>query len=256
LTAVNFTEQAAGPSASFLPETPPKLRTDLALRMPDRVLVIAPNGSDRRTYLLPQEVRRRPFSFYELSNQTALVIAGSFSFGESKYRLLWIDPAGNVIRREEVIARERTAWGEPTTRTWVDATAMPAPVALAALFATELAAGFQWSGEELSASEAVAAAFAVGWPALATVVVLSAGLTILVWRRQRRYAASGTLIWMAFVLLGGFPGLFAYRFHRRWSVLAACPACGQRAPRDRDACAHCGTEFPAPAPKGTEVFAA
>jgi ribosomal protein L32 len=90
---------------------------------------------------------------------------------------------------------------------------------------------------------------------LIVVTVLSAGLAIVVWRRQRRYGAAGTALWMIFVVLGGLPGLLAYRFHRRWPVLQACPACGETVPRDRDACAHCGAEFPSPAPKGIEVFA-
>ena len=256
LMAVNLVEQAAEASAPLVPRTPSELRTYVALRTPDRVLVIHPSRAERRTYLLPEEVRRRAFEFYELNNQRVLLIDYHATFGERTYRLLWIDPAGKVIRREDVLGFEGTTWDKATTRTWVDAAAMSAPVALAALFATELAAGFRGPGEEMSASEAVAAAFSVGWPALAAVVVLSAGLTILVWRRQRRYATAGTLLWMGFVLLGGVPGLLAYRFHRRWPVLEACPACGELVPRDRDACAECGAEFPAPAPKGTEVFAA
>ena len=56
-------------------------------------------------------------------------------------------------------------------------------------------------------------------------------------------------------LLTGLPGLVGYLFHRRWPVLEACPACGRTVPRDRDACAACGTEFPPPPLKGIEVFA-
>jgi predicted amidophosphoribosyltransferase len=60
---------------------------------------------------------------------------------------------------------------------------------------------------------------------------------------------------VTFVFILGVPGLLAYRFHRRWPVLEACPACKQDVPHDREACSHCGSEFPRPEPKGTEVFA-
>jgi hypothetical protein len=62
-------------------------------------------------------------------------------------------------------------------------------------------------------------------------------------------------VWIAFVFLGGVPGFLAYLFHRRWTVRLACPQCGEEAPRDRESCFACDTDFPEPEPKGIEVFA-
>jgi hypothetical protein len=87
------------------------------------------------------------------------------------------------------------------------------------------------------------------------VSLLSVILAVLCWRRNRQYFQPASGLWFVFVLLMGLPGLVGYLFHRRWPVQEACPACGRLVPRDRDACAACGKEFPAPQPKGIEVFA-
>lgn len=254
LMSLNLMERAADASSQVAPRVPPELSAFLALRMPGRVVVMHPHRAERRTYLLPDEARQRHIQFFELTGQTALLLMDRFFFGERKYLLLWIDPAGKVLRREEVVGWKRTAWNAPATRAWVSAAAVPTPLGLAAFVATELANQYRQAGD-LGAGQYVASAFWVAWPALIAVTALSAGLTALVWRRQRRYGAAGTALWMVFVVLGGVPGLLAYRFHRRWPVRQACPACGETVPRDRDACAHCGEDFPAPSPKGVEVFA-
>jgi hypothetical protein len=93
------------------------------------------------------------------------------------------------------------------------------------------------------------------WPALLVVCVVAGILAGLCYRRQRRYAVPGTVAWIVFVFLTGVPGMLGYLLHRRWPVLELCPTCEKAAPRDRNACAHCRTEFPRPAPKATEVFA-
>jgi hypothetical protein len=53
----------------------------------------------------------------------------------------------------------------------------------------------------------------------------------------------------------GPPGGIGYRFGRWWPVLEACPECGVRVPRDREACACWEADFSPPALQGTEVFA-
>jgi hypothetical protein len=87
--------------------------------------------------------------------------------------------------------------------------------------------------------------------------LLAAGLAILCYRRQVRYRGSRSerIVWPLFVLALGLPGWVAYRFCRTWPVLETCSACGVGVPRDRGECAHCEADFPAPALKGTEVFA-
>jgi hypothetical protein len=94
------------------------------------------------------------------------------------------------------------------------------------------------------------------WLPLLAVFVVGGVAAWLCYRRQRRFALPWTAIWVAFAFLGGVPGLIGYLVHRRWPPLDTCQACGELVPRDRGHCAHCGTEFSPPAPKGIEVFAA
>ena len=88
------------------------------------------------------------------------------------------------------------------------------------------------------------------WTAIAISVVL-AGLCFY---RQRKFVLGWTWVWTVFVLLLGLPAFAAYLAHRWWPGRLPCPNCGRLAPRDRPACFACGREFPAPAPKGIEVF--
>ena len=135
------------------------------------------------------------------------------------------------------------------------ALAVPAPVVLAFLATVVEPLEHLEIGLEPNYSAALARSLAVWWPALLVVSLLSAALAWYCCRRHRRYYQPASGVWFVFVLLTGVPGLVAYLFHRRWPVLEKCPACGQDVPRDREACASCGAAFPAPEPKGCEVFA-
>jgi hypothetical protein len=75
------------------------------------------------------------------------------------------------------------------------------------------------------------------------------------YRRQRRYMNDEAVAWAMFALLLGLPGLVGYFLHRRWPATEYCANCRKTSPRDRDACLHCSTPFPPPAPKGIEIFA-
>ena len=95
------------------------------------------------------------------------------------------------------------------------------------------------------------------WPSLLGVALLGLLLSIASWRRSRAFGLPlpHQVAWAIFVFLFGIPGYAGYRLHRRWATLAECPHCHHRAPRDREACAACRAAFPAPAPKGIEIFA-
>jgi hypothetical protein len=92
------------------------------------------------------------------------------------------------------------------------------------------------------------------WPGLLAVCLVGVAGAWTCYRRQRQYAASGTWLWVAFVFLGGIPGLLAYLVHRAWPARLPCDACGAAAPRDRPSCAFCRADFPLPKRRGTEVF--
>ncbi len=92
-------------------------------------------------------------------------------------------------------------------------------------------------------------------PAVYIVAVISALCAVFCVRRQRKFKQPYTVVWAVFVFLFGLPGYVGYRLHRRWPALETCPSCGKRTPRDRELCARCDAEFPAPRKLGTEIFA-
>jgi hypothetical protein len=95
------------------------------------------------------------------------------------------------------------------------------------------------------------------WPSLAATLAVAAVLAVAAWRRGAAFGLAGRErnAWAAFVLLLGAPGFAGYLLHRRWPPREPCPHCHANVPRDREACIACGTPFPAPALKGTEIFA-
>jgi len=86
------------------------------------------------------------------------------------------------------------------------------------------------------------------------VIVLSVVAAGLVYRLQKKYCRPDTRLWCLTTLAIGVPGLLAYWALHRCSPLELCAECGQPAPRDRDACAHCEKPFAAPAFLGTEIL--
>jgi hypothetical protein len=134
------------------------------------------------------------------------------------------------------------------------AVAGPAPLAQL-LFVGTLARQKLAMNEAQSLMEGLAQALAVTWPGLLVVLVVSAIGAVAAYRRQKRFGLPNAAGWAVFAFLFGVPGWLAYRFHRPWPVLEDCPACDEPAPRDRELCTECGAQFPAPEPKGIEVFA-
>ena len=96
------------------------------------------------------------------------------------------------------------------------------------------------------------------WPSfLIAVLALSIVLAILVQRRSRAFGLPRReqIAWSVFVFLFGLPAYAGFRLFRRWPIRQPCPNCHALPPRDRVACAECGTRFPDPSLKGIEIFA-
>jgi hypothetical protein len=245
-------------------------RTYLAVRLPDRVLVLDPHGSERRSYLLPEQVGAKPFSFCQKSDGTAIV---EVRIRPSPYEvgLYWIRDLEDAVRSEAgdrqvtpqvVLLASRTVYlagprsmEDPRIAAGLASLVIPVPAVWTVLTTVAVPVAHLRSGEAGSYPAALARSFSEAWPGVLISFVLSAGAVWLCLRRQRQWAAPWTRTWAVFVFLFGIPGLFGYWFHRRWPVREACPQCGGEAPRDRESCFACGTDFPEPAPKGIEVFA-
>ncbi len=170
-------------------------------------------------------------------------------------KLAWIDALGKISQRDEA---ELYA-GHPRDEhqeAWKAAGVVPSPIALAFFAAVMLPlSDITEAGKPGGYFAHAAHQLAVFALPLLVVSLFSAVLAFLCWRRNRRFHQPASIVWLVFVFLAGLPGLVGYLFHRRWPVLEACPACKQSVPRDRDACAECGAEFPPPPLKGIEVFA-
>ncbi len=245
-------------------------RTYLAVRLTDRVLVLDPHGSERRSYLLPEQVAAKPFSFYQKSDGTGIV---EVHLGPSRYTvdLYWIraleDAAGAeagdlevtpkvaLLAARTVYLARRRDMPDPRIASALASLVSPVPAVWTAGTTVALPLEKIWSGKARSYPAAVAMSFAEIWPGVLISFALSAGAVWLCLRRQQRWAAPWTRTWAVFVFVFGIPGLVGYWFHRCWPVREACPQCGGEAPRDRESCFACEAEFPEPAHKGTEVFA-
>ena len=271
LVSTNLVDRLYSVSPAVDPRVQLERRTYLAVRLQDRVLVLDPFGRQRRSYLLPEQVRAKPINFYEKRDGTAIVEVRPRK-SRSPADLYWVRDSGGVLRSDRVVLREypcsvvlftvRNVYlGRPR--------GIEDRRIISALFGLVSPVPAVWVGvatvavpiEHLEADrartypEALVKSLSETWPGVAISVVLSGVAVWLCVRRQRQYALRWTRTWGVFVFLLGIPGLLGYLFHRRWPVREECPACSQAVPRDRESCAACGMEFPEPAPKGIEVFA-
>jgi len=217
------------------------------LRTPDRIIILAADGKEIKNYPLPPELREVNVQWFSLPGDKALVLEPY-----SGRELFWLDASGKIARREHVELRTR---GQ--SEFMQDATvsvAVPSPA-----FLVGVAVCYPWGPAEcpdsVEYSAALGKAFAKFWPVLLVTGIVGIVLAYVCYRRQRNYGLPWTWVWTVFVLLFGLPAYFGYLAHRAWPALLPCPHCGRRVPRDRPACFACGREFPAPPPKGIEVFA-
>ena len=228
---------------------------DVAIRTPSQVVVLDPQSGERRIYSIPPELAQTRFTFYERADGTALATTRRLGQRAIEERLVEFDAAGKVLFRH-ALAPQPYDWSQQTgSRTWYGALLVPEPLVGAYRLSTDLPFQYLRTGEAATYADALVKASREAIPAAIVVVVVSAVLAVLAFRRQRIYRLPRATVWAVFVFLGGVPGFLAYRFHRHWPVREACPSCGTWVPRDREACAECGTDFPRPAPKGIEVSA-
>jgi len=219
----------------------------MLLRTPDRVVVLAADGKQIENYPLPPELRQLNLQWIALPGGKAL--AREFYLG---HELFWLDTGGKIVRREHVELRDQRQ-SEFMEKATVSLAA-PSPTSIAGVVVC-----YPWGPaecpESLEYSVALGKAFAKFWPVLLVTGIVSVVLAYVCYRRQQKYGLPWTWVWTVFVLLFGLPAYFGYLAHRAWPARLPCPHCGRSVPRDRPACFACGREFPAPSPKGIEVFA-
>ena len=212
-------------------------------------------GKPGSAFLLPEELRGRSLTLYEVGAGTVLLACSRVLPDHSqREELTWIDASGKVMRQAEVSPGRRSP-GSNERDAWQVTLTAPSPLVLVFAATVVVPLSELEAGVAPNYATALAHSLAVFWPMLLVVTLLSAALAGYCWRRQRRYYLRASGVWFVFVLLTGVPCLVGYLFHRHWPVLEKCPACGQVVPRDRETCAQCGAAFPRPEPKGCEVFA-
>jgi hypothetical protein len=229
----------------------------LAVRTADAVLVLDDRDGVRHRSTIPAELREQELHFVQTTSDEAIMYSQSpFDLQTDRvdYRIWWVAADGSTRRAATTLTK---AWGRLQSLRWLSGLVVPCPLLADGLLGVAWTRHLQDDGLAAMYSEALARAVGDFWPGLVLVHLLSAGLAVLCYRRQVRFAASRgeRVAWPLFVLAMGLPGWVGYRFGRSWPVLEPCPACGTAAPRDRGECAGCDAEFPPPALKGTEVFA-
>lgn len=234
----------------------PPRSMSLLIRTEDRVVVVDALTGQRREYLIPSPLQSRLFNFLELADGRALATAEDpAAQGHYRVSLYWFDGSGKVLREEDLRLESPRRERGPTTKALFMALELPAPVATiveSTVFEPRRLVSY---GQASSYSEALAKVWSYSWLAVTLTCLLGIGGSWYCRRRQREHAAGWTAVWMAFVFVLGAPGLVGYLVHRAWAARPACPSCGKRPPRDREACSACGTDFPEPARNGTEVYA-
>jgi hypothetical protein len=222
----------------------------VAVCTPEKIIILEYTKLAQRSFVLPAEVRGRSLTVYQLPANRVLLNVSRTVAGDRRHNLYWIDPAGTILRHQEVVFPAPSFLDKPAGTAWWYTAVASAPVVDGILMPGYVS---DLPGDEFFLAYRDGLPHA--WLPLTLDLVLAAVMAWLCYRRQKRFAQPWTKTWVVFVFLGGVAGLLGYLWHRRWPPLFACPSCGRPAPRDREHCARCGAEFPAPAPKGIEVFA-
>jgi hypothetical protein len=166
--------------------------------------------------------------------------------------VVWVDPEGKQLRAASVQLRERNQ--EDPLQAWALVSLLPVPALLAMLAVVTSVPSWN-AGASADFAVNFAERVQAFWLPMTVLMVLSAMLALLAYRRHRRYESRGAGAWAVFVLLLGPLGLVAYLLHRSWPVRTACEHCGRPTPRNHSQCLACNQTFPAPELRGIEVFA-
>jgi hypothetical protein len=212
-----------------------------------------------RQFAIPAEIdRNSPATWYELGSGQAfaefvLPSASTKPDGFNHQIVYRIAADGRPQNRFEVSLQSGSLQTDEATTLMQVILGLPSPAFLVVVepfFLMEM-------DRTLSYPAAIIALFAKLSPAFLAVFALTSILAVMTWRRSRAFGlpARQQIAWTVFVFLLGLPAFAGYLLCRRWPVRVPCPNCHVNPPRDRPACATCGTTFPDPALKGIEIFA-
>ncbi len=218
----------------------------ILVRTRQQIQTLDHNYKLTRTFTIPTEAdRRSPMTWYEIDNGQAITIAP-----RTIYRIA-VD--GTIQDRFEVNLKNGSRELSQEMGAFLMSLALPAP---AILIATE-PLFLMGRDPALRYPAAVSAMLRRSWPSLLGIFALSLVLAVMAKRRSRAFglAKREQFAWAVFVLLLGLPAFVGFLLYRRWPIRLPCPNCQARVPRDRMACAECGTRFPDPGLKGIEIFA-
>ncbi len=227
-------------------------------RNTDHILVQNPDANEPWKFVIPESYRDLRISFYFLSQDRALLNTFEGSGLDQESELTWINAAGEVDQTKTLQwNRYRGSSGRETST--VVSTVMPLPAAMGTMimgilpFTANMPNYPTW--KQSGYRERLQLLLADGWPPFLTLGIISAVLTWLTTCWHRKYSRPHTGAWATFVFLLGAPGFAAYWAYHMRPPLEPCPDCGDKIPRNRDACAHCQQPLPEPRLLGTEVFA-
>jgi hypothetical protein len=212
-----------------------------------------------KVFTIPTEVdRRSPVQWYEIGNGQAIAVFDRVSStGEpgnvSKQMVCRIANDGAIQDQFELDLRTGSSVPSKQTQAVELALGIPAP---AILFVVELLRVI-WTDQMQSYPVTLAALLKNSGPSLIAILALALILAEMARRRSRAFGLSRPeqFAWAVFVLLLGLPAYVGFLLYRRWPIRQLCPNCHAQVPRDRVACAECGTRFPDPALEGIEIFA-
>jgi len=231
----------------------------IQVRTKHKIYTIDQNHHVTRQFTIPPEIDPRcAVSWYELGDGRA--IAEFFrpstprnSLNLNHRSVYRIAADGLIQERYELSLQSRVrAQNEQAAMNWF-ALGCPAPGIL-------LTTGpflMMESDPKLSFPTVVGVMLRKSWPVIVALLAVSSALAWLAWRRGGGFGLDrrDRIVWAVFVLLTGVPGYAGFLLAHRWPAREPCPNCRANVPRDREACAECGTLFPEPALKGIEIFA-
>lgn len=253
-------------SAKVGAETPPsaemlraygdyKQRFLLALRSEKQIAVVDPTSGASQIFELPGRVREGDLTVYSIGNgQLLLQIEGGWVRTMRTIELIWIDTAGKELRSESL---ELGGYVPESPRESAWTASVIAPIPLGWFFVTGgFAAALQVQNHRApNYAAALQQVFDEVWPPALAVLLVGAICAAMALRWHRQYSRPDTWAWALTVFLLGPASLLAYWLHWCRPPRQRCELCGALVPREREACAACGTEFFPPTLRGTEVFA-
>ena len=234
----------------------PPLDDGLALRARGRVIVLDAAGREETVYHLPAELSDRSFQFYQMSDRTAVAqVNREDRKNRLSYKdLIWFTKEGTITRRVDGALAGPDLGLSIQAAALIVAFAIPTPLApIGEAFVSPL---------DVDDGPMPRTYLGAVWneiPSIIAALIIAAALTaVAIWlyfRRTARYGEQRRVAWLVLIGLWGLPGYFGYVLRRHWPPRIACESCGIPAPRDREACFHCGEEFPLPASNGLEIYA-